>query len=271
MNPFRLFVLATATAFALLTGSCTQQRLCAQALQSRTVVLDIGHYYHPERGGQGARTPDARHGGSIEECEFWYRNVIHTKRIIEQAGYTCLVCNRGATPTNKKLAAAGRAAGVHQVNTPVVTGIYRSRHQPRRMAVGMLSVDYALDQTPACVVFLHHNSHTNHWMVYNKGAMYCNERGGLLAWEMADVVNKTIFEKGMPNNGIPCTTILRNDGRRGGGDWLNACGENCVPAVITEATFLSNPQHARFLASPEGARRYAEAIGHGIVNYLNKR
>ena len=139
------------------------------------------------------------------------------------------------------------------------------------MAVGMLSVDYALDQKPACVVFLHHNSMTNHWMVYNKGAIYCNERGGGLAWEIADVINKTIFEKGMPNNGVPCTTILRNNGRKGGGDWLNACQENCVPAAITEAAFLSNPQHAKFLGTDSGARRYAIAIGQGIVNYLNKR
>lgn len=264
------FFLLLGISVSLLFTACTQQRLCAQARESRTVVLDIGHYYHPERGGQGARTPDSRYG-SIEECEFWYRNVIHTKRIIEQAGYTCRICNRGAAPTNKKLAEAGKKAGVHQVNTPVVTGIYRSRYQPRRMAVGMLSVDYALDQKPACVVFLHHNSHTNHWMVYNKGAMYCNSRGGGLAWEMADVINKTIFEQGMPNNGIPCTTILRNDGRRGGGDWLNACEETCVPAVITEAAYLSNPQHAQFLATPAEAKRYAEAIGQGIVNYLNKR
>ncbi len=257
-------------ALSLLGSGCVQQRLCAQARDSRIVVLDIGHYYHPQRGGQGARTPNDRYG-SIEECEFWYRYAIYTKQIIEKAGYTCRICNRGETPANARLAAAGRRAGVHQVNTPEVGAVYRSRHQPHRMAVGMLSVDYALDQKPACVVFLHHNSHTNHWMVYNKGAMYCNKRGGHLAWEMADVVNKTIFEKGMPNNGVPCTTILRNDGRKGGGDWLNACEENCVPAVITEATFLSNPRHAQFLSKPEGARRYAEAIGHGIVNYLNKR
>ena len=82
----RHFFLLLSVTVSLLFSACTQQILCARAQQSRTVVLDIGHYYHPERGGQGARTPDARHGGSIEECEFWYRNVIHTKRIIEQAG-----------------------------------------------------------------------------------------------------------------------------------------------------------------------------------------
>lgn len=270
MTFLRAFLLVLLSCTGLLLNGCTQQRLCAQARESRTVVLDIGHYYHPERGGQGARTPNKRYG-NIEECEFWYKYVIYTKRVIEQAGYTCLVCNRGSMPRNKVLADAAEKAGVYHVNSPVVTGIYRSRHQPRRMAVGMLSVDYALDQKPACVVFLHHNSMTNHWMVYNKGAIYCNERGGGLAWEIADVINKTIFEKGMPNNGVPCTTILRNNGRKGGGDWLNACQENCVPAAITEAAFLSNPQHAKFLGTDSGARRYAIAIGQGIVNYLNKR
>ena len=36
----------------VITG-CTQQMMRAQVRESRLVVLDIGHYYHPERGGQG--------------------------------------------------------------------------------------------------------------------------------------------------------------------------------------------------------------------------
>jgi N-acetylmuramoyl-L-alanine amidase len=75
----------------------------------------------------------------------------------------------------------------------------------------------------------------------------------------------------MPNNGIPCDIILRNDGRRGGGDWLNACNESYVPAIITEATFLSNPEHARYLSSHENAVKFAQAIGRGVVEYLNAR
>ena len=65
--------------------------------------------------------------------------------------------------------------------------------------------------------------------------------------------------------------ILRNDGRKGGGDWLNACNDSYVPAIITEATFLSNPEHAKFLSRKENAIRYAEAIGHGIVLFLQNR
>lgn len=254
----------------LLCGSCTQMRLRAQARNSNVVVLDIGHYMHPERGGQGARTPDARYG-NIEECEFWYRYARYTKAVIEKAGYTCIVCNRAATPTDKELAAIARETGVYQVNTPQPNAVYRSRHHSNRMAVGILSADYALDQKPACVVFLHHNSMTDDWQVYNKGAMYCNMEGQQLADAMAREMNESIFDHGMPNHGVPCTVIIRNNGRRGGGDWLNTCNESYVPAAITEAAFLSNPEHAKFLGQKQNAVRYAEAVGRGIVRYLNAR
>lgn len=250
--------------------SCTAWRMRAEVRESRTVVLDIGHYYHPERGGQGARTPDGRYG-NIEECEFWYRYAGEVKRVVEEAGYTCLICNRGAAPTDPQLAEAGRKAGVHQVNSPVVGGIYRSAQHPNRMAVGMLSVNYALYRKPACVVFLHHNSHSEDWMVWTKGAFYCNEEGTEMAETMAEVMNERILDKGMPNHGEKCGVILRDDGRKGGGDWLNACNESYVPAVITEVAFLSNPEHARFLSKPENAKRYAQAIGEGIVRFLNAR
>lgn len=253
-----------------LTG-CTQQMMQAQVRDSRIVVLDIGHYYHPERGGQGARTPDKRYG-MIEECEYWYRYVGYTARIIEQAGYQCRICCRGSLPTDKGLAEIAIREGVHHVNTPEPNAIYRNNHHPHRMAVGMLSTNYALDQKPAAVVYLHHNSMTNHWMVYNKGAIYCNESGSGLAQAVARVITDTIYDKGgMPNHGVHCGVILRNDGRKGGGDWLNACNDSYVPAIITEATFLSNPEHARFLGKEKNAIRYAEAIGHGVVNYLNAR
>lgn len=255
--------------FLLLTG-CTQQRLQRQARTSDTVVLDIGHHYVPGRGGQGARTPDARYG-SIEECEFWYRNVIHTKRVIEAAGYRCIVCNRGKKPTDTALAAAADKADVVQIASPVPTGIYRSKHHPHRMAVGMLSADFALDQAPGAVVFLHHNSNSDTWLVCNKGAFYCNERGIPLAMSMAEVMNRELLNHGLPNGGQECGLILRTDGRRGGGDWLNTCEESYVPAVITEVAYLSNPEHAEFLSEPANAKRYAETIGRGIVEFMKKR
>lgn len=258
------------SALLLLLGGCAQQRMRAQVRDSRVVVLDIGHWYKPGLGGQGARTPDARYG-AIEECDFWYRYSIYTKKLIEQAGYEVKICNRADTPTAPALAQAAREAGVHQVKTPEPNAVYRSKHHPHRMAVGMLSADWALDQKPACVVFLHHNSQTDTWKVYTKGAMYCNAAGGPLAFAMADEMNRSIFDHGMPNHGETCGVILRNDGRRGGGDWLNTCNESYVPAVITESAFLSNPEHAAFLGKRENAIRYAEAVGRGIVNYLKER
>ncbi|MGN0828263.1 MAG: N-acetylmuramoyl-L-alanine amidase [Akkermansia sp.] len=267
MPRFLLFLL-----LPLLLGGCVQQQMRAQVRHSRVVVLDIGHWYKPGAGGQGARTPDARYG-ALEECEFWYRYCLYTKRVIEAAGYEVRICNRAALPTDPALRRAAETAQVHQVNTPEPGAIYRSKHHPKRMAVGMLSADWALDQNPACVVFLHHNSNSERWQVYNKGAMYCNAEGAALAFALAAEIDRSIFKGSPPmeNHGEPCGVILRNDGRRGGGDWLNTCNESYVPAVITEAAFLSNPEHARFLGSRQGAIRYAEAVGRGIVNYLNAR
>ena len=255
----------------LLFTSCMQQRMRAQVRESKVVVLDIGHYYHPVRGGQGARTPDKRYG-NIEECEFWYRYAGHTARVIRNAGYECRICCRGSLPTDKQLAEIALREKVHHVNTPEPTAIYRSKHHPHRMAVGMLSTNYALDQNPAAVVYLHHNSMTARWMVYNKGAIYCNEEGTGLGLAVADIITNTIYDQGgMPNHGVRCGVIIRDNGRKGGGDWLNACNESYVPAIITEATFLSNPEHAKFLGKEKNAIRYAETIGRGVVNFLNAR
>ena len=263
-------LLLTAALCAFMLPSCVQQQLRAQARDSQVVVLDIGHYYHPQRGGQGARTPDARYG-NIEECEFWYKYVLYTKQVIERAGYTCRICNRGAAPANPTLAAYARRAGVHQINTPEVTAVYRSKYHPERMAVGILSADYGIDQKPGCIVFLHHNSETDYWQVCNKGAIYCNERGTRLADALAREITASIYAKGMNNNGMPCGVIIRNDGRRGGGDWLNTCNEHYVPAAITEAAFLSNPDHAKFLGNDANAVRYAQAVGRGIVKFMQSR
>jgi hypothetical protein len=250
--------------------SCTQQMMRAQVRESKVVVLDIGHYYHPERGGQGARTPDKRYG-NIEECEYWYRYVGHTARIIREAGYDCRICCRGAMPTNKQLAEFARKENVHHVNTPEPTAIYRSKHHPHRMAVGMLSTNYALDQKPAAVIYLHHNSNSAKWLVCNKGAFYCNEVGVKMANIMAQVMDEELLNHGLPNNNQPCGVVLRNNGRLGGGDWLNACNESYVPALITEVTYLSNPEHAQFLSKHDNAVKYARTLGKRVLKFLQQR
>lgn len=263
-------ILSLLLCFCMMLSGCVQQQMQHQANTSNTVVLDIGHYYHPQRGGQGARTPDAKYG-VIEETEFWYRYAGYVKNVIEKAGYTCIICNRGAMPTDAKLAAAAKKCGVVHINSPIPTAIYRSKHHPNRVAVGMLSADFALDQRPGAVVFLHHNSNSAKWLVSNKSAFYCNERGVKLANTMAQVMNRDVLDHGMPNNGVPCGVVVRNDGRKGGGDWLNTCNESYVPAVITEVAFLSNPEHAQFLSQHANAVRFAEAVGRGVVEFLKNR
>lgn len=260
---FLFFLLAV----SLVSTSCTSQCMQRQVRNSRTVVLDIGHHM----GAPGAATPNGRHGGMMNECSWWYRNVGFVKQEIEKAGYICKVCNRGAAPRDPELAACARRAGVHQVNTPQPGAVYRSRHNPRRMAVGILSADYALDQKPACVVFLHHNSNSEHWQVYTKGGIYCNAVGIPLANALVAELNAKLMNSRIPNGGEPVQPILRDDGRLGGGDWLNTCNDSWVPAAITEAVFLSNPQHATWLAKPRNAELYARTVGRGIVRYLNNR
>ena len=88
---------------------------------------------------------------------------------------------------------------------------------------------------------------------------------------MAQEITRSIYGCGMNNNGVPCGVIIRNNGHRGGGDWLNTCNEHCVPAAITEAAFLSNPDHAKFLGNDANAVRYAQAIGRGIVKFMQSR
>mgnify|MGYP003289188722 CR=1 FL=1 len=269
----RLLFAATAVT-ALLFSACQQQQMQQVAYNSKVVVLDIGHYFEPTRGGQGARTPDGTKGGTIEETEFWYRYAGEVKKVIEEAGYTCLICNRGDVPADPKLAATAQQAGVHHVKSPDPTAIYRSTHHPHRIAVGMLSTNYALDQKPGAVIFLHHNSNSEKWLVFNKGAFYCNQVGTRMAQIMAQTMTRDVLDHpqgGMPNNGVPCGVVLRTDGRKGGGDWLNACNESYVPAVITEVAYLSNPEHAAYLNKHENAVKFARTIGQGIVNYLNQR
>ena len=260
-----------ASLLSVLIAQCAQQQMQRQVLESHTVVLDIGHYYVSGRGGQGARTPDATQGGALEECEFWYKYAGEVKNAIEQAGYKCVVINRGDIPTDPALAAEAKRTGVIQVKTPQPAAVYLSRHHPKRMAVGILSADYALDWKPAAVIFLHLNSDSDTWKISNKGAFYCNRVGVPMATAMANHLNRTIFNRTMPNRGFPCGVVIRSDGHKGGGDWLNTCNDSWVPALITEIAFVSNPEHVRFLNNPANARRFARAIGEGAVLYLRNR
>ena len=232
------------------------------------VVLDIGHTVdYP-----GARTPGKVDGRRLSECEFWYENAYYTKKVIEEAGYPCVVCNRGDEPEDDdRLETYAARADVQQLEKDEKPGRrYPSRYFPDRVAAGIISADYAVYRQAPAAVFLHHNSSANGWRRYNQKSVILTNRhnGTPLAQAIADSLNSRCLNHGMPNQGKECTVQTRyKDASRGGG-WLNVCDDAGIPAAIIEAAFLNNRKHARYLADPENARRYAEAVGHGVVHYL---
>lgn len=247
---------------------------------SDVVVLDIGHYIAPgATRGTGARTPGSINGKSLEESRFWYQYAYYTKRVIEKAGYKCVICNRGDAPTTEPLASYARRAGVVQLNRPDTrerngsVHRYASRYHPARISAGMVSADYAVSQNAACAVFLHHNSSSSRWRRTQNGVVYHNRvHGARLGHILAQTINHRVLNNGrMPNGGRNCTTGIRwIDGTAGAG-WMNTCDDSGIPAALIEVAFLNNPDHARWLADDRNARRYAEAVGEGIVYFLRSR
>lgn len=244
-----------------------------------TVTLDIGHYV-PQGAtkGTGARTPAAVNGKVLEEASFWYEYAVYTKRVIEKAGYSCIITNRGYAPTTEPLASYARRSGVIQLQHPderdkrgnVVR--YASRYHPSRISAGMVSADYAVWKKADCAVFLHHNSSASGWRRTCNGVVYHNWRnGGALAKTVAQTLNERILNHGMSNGGKNCTTgIRRIDGTAGAG-WMNTCDDSDIPAILIETAFLNNPDHARYLSDKNNAIRYAEAIGEGVVKWLQSK
>lgn len=253
---------------------------CGGMIPSAEVVtLDIGHYVPKGAGtGTGARTPGAVNGRTIEEARFWYEYSPYVKRVIERAGYRCVITNRGYAPTTEPLASHARRAGVIHLNRPDVRDRrgavirYASRYHPDRVSAGMVSADYAVWKKAACAVFLHHNSSSDRWRRTCNGVVYYNRRSGAkLAAAVAGTLNQSILNHGMPNNGKNCTTAIRWIPGTAGAGWMNTCDDSGIPAILIETAFLNNPDHARYLAEPSQAVRYAEAIGEGVVSWLRSR
>lgn len=237
---------------------------------SGVVVLDIGHYI----GAEGARTPGPVGGKILSECPFWYQYAGEVKRVVEAAGYRCVITNRGHAPTQEPLATYARQARVVHLRHPDTGGLrYPSRYHPDRVASGIVSADYAIYRRAACAVFLHHNSAGRGWKTGGSPSIIiCNKYNGLpLAKALCHALNSEILDHGMPNAGRPCRPVVRSvDADRSAG-WLNACDDSGIPAAVIEAAFLNNRAHAAFLAQDACARRYAQAIGHGIVRYLRQQ
>ena len=234
------------------------------------VVLDIGHTAeHP-----GARTPGKVDGRRLSEFEFWYENCHYTKKVIEAAGYPCVVCTRGYSPDEDQYEDWEERADVQHLRKNEKPGRrYPSRYYPDRVASGIISADYAVYRQAPAAVFLHHNSNGNGWRRHRQDSIILANRhnGTPLGQAIADSLNSRCLNHGMPNKGKDCTVEVRyKDASRGGG-WLNVCDDAGIPAAIVEAAFLNNRQHAGYLADPENARRYAEAVGHGVVHYLRTK
>ncbi len=249
--------------FALLLAACQQ----FPGPATPAVVLDIGHTAeHP-----GARTPGRVQGRRLSEFEFWYEYSYYTKQVIEAAGYPCVICTRGDEPDDERYEAWAERAGIMHLEKNEKPGRrYPSRYYRDRVAAGIISADYAVYRQAPAAVFLHHNSNGDGWRRYRQNSVILTNRynGAPLAQAIADSLNSRCLNHGMPNKGKPCTVEVRyKDASRGGG-WLNVCDDAGIPAAVIEAAFLNNRRHASYLANPANARRYAEAVGHGVVHYL---
>lgn len=234
------------------------------------VVLDIGHFI----GSEGAKSPEPIAGRYLRECSFWYQYAGEVKSVVRRAGYSCVITNRGNAPTTEPLATYARRNGVVHLRKPDIAGArYPSHYFPDRVASGMVSADYAVWKRASCAVFLHHNSSgSRRWQQGGSPSIIlCNKYNGhALANDLCYALNTEILNHGMPNGGRECKIQVRSvDADRAAG-WLNTCDDAGIPAAVIEAAFLNNRGHAAFLAQDANARRYAQAIGHGIVRYLRQ-
>lgn len=252
----------------LLQTSCTQVGSTASqnGVGNGLVVLDIGHSI----SGDGASSPGPVNGKKLTECTWWYQYVYYTKKVIEDAGYRCIVTNRGYAPQEEPLASYARRANVVQLNRPDGTPTrYPSRYHADRVAGGMVSADYAIARKADCAVFLHHNSSGGWTNGPSPSLIICNKHNGQrLGQTLARTLEHSILNKGMPNSGKGCAVTVRSKDADRSAGWMNACDDSGIPAAVIECAFLNNRNHAAYLANDATARRYAEVIGEGIVHYM---
>lgn len=259
-----------AVVLVLLQLGCSQmgssQMYSAGGRHSGVVVLDIGHFI----GADGACTPGLVNGKRLTECTWWYEYVYYTKKVIENAGYTCIVTNRGNKPTTEPLASFARRAGVVHLNHPDKNGArYPSEYFADRVAGGMVSADYAIARKAACAVFLHHNSSAGWTSGASPSLIICNKHNGKrLATCLARTLEHRVLNKGMANGGRGCAVSVRSKDADRAAGWMNACDDAGIPAAVIECAFLNNRNHAQYLANDATARRYAQAVGEGVVNYM---
>ncbi len=238
------------------------------AAGSRPVVLDIGH----QSTARGASAPD----GSVNEYEFWSMYAGEVKAVIEAAGFSCVITNRGNAPTKKAIAEACEAAGVVQLNHPDRGAKrYPSTHYPEHIGCGMVSADYAIELGARCVVFLHLNSVGNSWSTMPpRGLIICNRRHGhAFAERVCEAMRRDILDRpgGMPNAGKGISVLPRYIGSQPSAGWMNALDEAGIPAIVFEAVYVNNRGHVTFIRNDANARKLARTIASGIVHWLENQ
>lgn len=271
-NKTSCLLLLSVVCLGMLLASCSQQRFMFGRKGSPAVVLDIGHCEQ----AKGAYTPGRTKGRVLNEYDFWHENAVHTRRVVEEAGYPCVICNRGDEPEDEQLRALGEQAGVEYLGRPddAASPRYRSYYSRDRVAAGIISADYAVYRQAPAAVFLHHNSTGRRWNKRRSmpSLLITNRYNGTpLAESIACELERRVLNHGLPNGGRRCTIQVRcKDASRAAG-WMNVCDDAGIPAAVIETAFLNNRRHAAWLADKENARRYAESIGHGIVAYLRRQ
>lgn len=238
------------------------------AEQAPLVILDIGH----SAKDRGATSPD----GTLSEAAFWYKHAGEAKRAIEEAGYRCIICNRGNAPETEPLATYARQAGVVQLKKPDRGGKrYPSVHFPDRIGAGMASADYGIGQKPACMVFLHLNSTGASWQKNPAAGLVIHNRlyGKALGESLRQAFEEELFDVpgGIPNGGKGCRAITRFRKEETAAGWLNALDDAHIPAAVIEALYVNSRAHASYLRTQTGGKRAAQVVAHGIINRLGSR
>ncbi len=263
---YRWMMLCFGLACLLVQTGC--QEFSGSPGEPGAVILDIGHGI----GADGAVSPGAINGKRLTEATFWYQYAPYVKRIIERAGYRCTICNRGYMPKEEPYRTYARRGRVLHHKRPDIGQRRASRYFPDRAASGIICADYAVWRRASCMVFLHHNSNSRRWVKGGSPSvvLYNRYNGRPLAEAIAHRMERDILNHGMNNGGIGCKVEPRyKDASRGGG-WLNVCDDAGIPAAILEVAYLNNRNHAAYLSKDANARRYAEAVGRGIVDYLRR-
>ena len=82
-------------------------------------------------------------------------------------------------------------------------------------------------------------------------------------------MDREILDHGMPNGGRKCRVQARYVDADRSAAWMNALDDSGIPAAVIEVAYLNNRGHAAFLVNDVNARRYARAVGKGIVNFMS--